>query len=252
MTTLFDCTLGGVLLSSLDESICVLDLREDAPKLRHATAAAWHDGLHLLDAQRESLTVRVSFLLADYDPVSRREALAALHAWACPGGILTVSDRPGQQLQVECDTLPMMSALCWSDEMSIDFTAYAVPFWETAEETSAATTGSAALTLPGTADDCPVCVEVANTGPDALTTLTLQCGDTQIAFEGLAIPPGIVLSLGYRDGLLYAEADGVSVLMQRTAASSDCLLADAGSAVSVAVTADQHVSAIFHGRGRFL
>lgn len=252
MINRFSCTLNGVSPQSVHSAIRVTDLTELPPRLRVTTVPTARHGLRLLRRVRESLTVRVSFLLADYDPVSRREALAALHAWACPGGILTVSDRPGQQLQVECDTLPMMSALCWSDEISIDFTAYAVPFWETAEETSTATTGSAALTLPGTADDCPVCVEVANTGPDALTALTLQCGDTQIAFEGLAIPPGIVLSLGYRNGLLYAEADGVSVLMQRTASSSDCLLADAGSAVSVAVTADQHVSAIFHGRGRFL
>lgn len=252
MTNRFSCTLNGVSPESLDAAIRVTDLTELPPRRRVVTAPTARHGLMLLRHVRESLTVRVSFLIAEYDPARRRALLAKLHAWADPGGILTVSDRPGQQLTVVCDTLPMLSALSWSDEVTIEFTAYRVPFWEYAEETTVATASHATLTLPGTADECPVGATVAHIGSEPLTTLSLQCGDTQMTFDALSLAPGGVFMLRMEDGLLRADADGESVLMKRTAYSSDLLLADCGTETAVSVTADQPVSAVFHARGRLL
>lgn len=252
MSNRFSCALNGISPERLDSAIRVTDLTELPPLYRVVTAPTLRHGLKLLRRVRERLTVRISFVIAEQDPARRRELLSQLHAWAEPGGVLSVSDRPGQRLIVTCDTLPMLSALCWTDEVQIEFTAYGVPFWEYEEETYVTTTGQAALLLPGTADECPVSVTVAHTGSGTLTTLALQCGDTQMTFEGLSLAPGGVFTLRYEEGLLHADAEGESVLMKRTGDSHDLLLADCGTAAAVSVTADQPVSAVFSGRGRLL
>lgn len=252
MNERFSCALNGVSPESIDSAVRVTDLTELPPRRRVVTAATAKHGLRLLRRVRESLTVRVSFLIAEYDPVKRREVLQRLHAWADGGGVLTTSDRPGQRLIVQCDTLPTMSALCWSDELYLEFTAYGVPFWELEEASSVTTDGIAALTLNGNVEECPVSAEVTNAGTEALTTVSLQCGGTQMTFEGLELAPDSVLVLAYEDGLLRAEAEGESVLMNRTDYSSDLLLADGGVETVVSVTADQPVSAVFHGKGRML
>lgn len=252
MSNRFSCTLNGVSPESIDAAIRVTDLTELPPVRRVVTAPTIRHGLQLLRRVRERLTVRVHFVIAEQDPVRRRSLLAQLHAWAEPGGVLTVSDRPGQRLGVCCDTLPMLSALCWSDEVTIDFTAYCVPFWEYEEETIVTTTSRTTLLLPGTADECPVNVVCANTGSAGLTTLTLGCGRTFMTFKNLNLAPGGVLTLQVTDGLLRADAGGTSSLMKRTADSSDLLLADCGIETPVIVTADQPVNACFHARGRLL
>nr|MBR4280922.1 hypothetical protein [Clostridia bacterium] len=248
----FSCALNGVTPESLDPAIRVTDLTELAPRCRVETLPAGRCGLRLLQRVRESLTVRVHLRIAEYDPARRRTLMAQLHAWAEGGGVLTTSDRPDQQLTVDYAALPALSALTWSDELSVDLTACAVPFWESQEQTSAATSGASSLALPGTAPDCPVGVAVTNNGTSALTTLTLTCGETQMTFSGLQLPASGIFTLHIADGLLRVDAAGESVLMHRSADSSDFLLADGGKATPVSVHADQPVSAVFSGRGRLL
>lgn len=252
MNERFSCALNGVSAESIDPAIRVTDLTELPPRRRVVTAPTIRHGLRLLQRVRESLTVRVSFLIAEYDPARRRELLQKLHGWAEAGGVLTTSDRPGLQLTVQCDTLPTMSALCWSDEMYLEFTAYGVPFWEYADLTQATTDSIATLNLPGNADECPVDVRITNAGTDALTTLTIACGETKMSFGDMHLAPGGVLALTNEDGLLRATAAGESALLNRTADSSDLLLAVAGQATPLRVTADQPVIAAFSGRGRVL
>lgn len=248
----FFCALNGVNPESIDATLRVTDITELPPRRRVVTAPTIRHGLRLLSRVRESLTIRIRFLIAQYDPARRRDLLQKLHAWADPGGILTTSDRPGQQLQVDCDTLPMLTALCWSDEISIEFTAYAVPFWEYAEETQVSSDEGTFLLLPGDAEEAPVSCDVTNQGAAPLTTLRLVCGDTQMCFEGLSIAPGDVFRLSVENGLLRAESGGESLLIHRTGDSDDLLLADCGMDAGISATGDQIVTAVFHARGRLL
>lgn len=252
MTTLFDCTLGGVLLSSLDESICVLDLREDAPKLRHATAAAWHDGLHLLDAQRESFTVRVDFAIHTPDPARRTQVLQAVCAWAMKGGVLTASSHPGQQLDVRCIALPAPAADDWLAPLTLVFTTTTVPFWEDANLTQVSSSGAAALLIPGTAGAVPVSTMVVNNGDAPITRLTLLCGDTQMVFEGISVPANSMFVMTQVGPVLRAYIGGQSVLSCRTAESDDSLLAVCGKSCTVQAIASQPATSIFMARGRYV
>lgn len=249
MNTRYSCALDGVSPERLDACILVTDITEMAPRCQVVTSATLRHGLRHLRRVRQSLTVRISFLLREYDPVQRRAAMQKLFAWAEGGGVLTTSDRPGQQLRVECDTLPAMSALCWLDEMSLSFTAYETPFWESAEMTESA---DGLLLLPGTADEAPVDAQIVHQGSGTLTEMTLRCGDTAISLQGLALSPGAEISIRADNGVLHILNSGESLLMHRTPESHDLLLAPCGVATTVSAEGDQPLSASFRARGRYL
>lgn len=252
MTNRFTCTLNGQGLEALDEAIRVTDLTELSPRYRMVTTPVL-GGMRMLSRVRESLTVRISMLIAEYDPARRRATLSKVNRWAARGGWLTVSDRPGQRLRVDYCTVPVMSALGWSDEIQLECTALTTPYWEEAEEHRAAASSDddGALTPGGTAESCPVHVDVRNNGEDDLTTLTIACGDTAMTFTGLQVSPGGMVNIAVTGGVLTAWAEGASILPRRTADSADLLLARCGQGNAVSVSGDQPVSAIFRARGRF-
>lgn len=252
MITRYSCALNGVSLDSLDAAIHITDITELPPQQRIVTASSAGHGLHVLRRVRERISVKISFLIREYDTVRRREVLQRVFAWANGGGSLTTGDRPGQQLTVLCDTLPGMSSLMWLDELTLSFTAYETPFWESVTRSSVTTGASAQLTLPGTADDCPVSCTVVNLGAEALTALTLQCGDTAMSFEKLSLSPGESLMLTAVGRSVTIQAAGKTALMNRTDESDDLLLALSGETTAVSVAADQAVAATFSARGRYL
>lgn len=247
----FDCELNSVSLSGLDERICILDIVEDAPKLRTAAAFLRTEGQRLLSQARESLSVRILLAIHDEEPVRRSTLLSLIRAWAEKGGFLTLSTRPEQQMQVICTAMPSLSAEEWTQEITLAFTSLATPYWEDAVHTEVVTDSQTTLTVPGTADSAPVDVIITNTGSETINDITVCCGISRIRFAGLALHAGSELLLVYSQGLLYAKADGYSIMKYRTADSSDLLLAPCGSSVIVSVEASQPVNAIFSARGRY-
>lgn len=252
MTTPYEITLNDIALSSLDETICVLDIREDAPVLRSTTADLYGGGKRLLRQERDSLSIQAAFSIQEPDVNRRGEIFRSVLAWADAGGTLTISGRPGQQLHVICTAPPVLHAEDWTETLTLTFTTTTTPYWEDTEVTYAAVPTVNALTLPGDGGDAPVSVYVANRGSAALTQLVLTCGDTRMAFGGLSVAAGATFRLLYEDGLLTAEAGGESLLRCRTADSDDLLLAPCGKSCVVRVSADQSVSAVFSARGRYL
>jgi len=77
MTTRYGCSLNGLALHDLDDSIYVLDIVESPPAVRLETAARpAGGGSHVLGMARQSLSVRVSFAIREYD-VARRKAVCS-------------------------------------------------------------------------------------------------------------------------------------------------------------------------------
>lgn len=248
----YECTLDGTRLSSLDESICILDICEDAPVMRVATLAMAGGGQRLLSRVRESLSVQVSFAIQEADIARRREIFHSVLGWAEKGGALVISSRPGQQLQVICTALPAIHTEDWAEPLRITFTTTAVPYWETIEFISVDLTETDTLTLPGNALAAPSAMMIVNNGDASITTLTLTCGETQMVFDGMELPAGGFFTLRQLENIVYAEADDVNVLPCRTADSDDLLLIPCGTACKVSVTADQPVDAALSARGRYL
>ena len=252
MTTQFDCALDGILLSSLDESICVLDIREDAPKLRTTSLIQYPEGHRLLQQQRESLSVQIRFSIHEEDPIRRREVAQAVHAWAAKGGLLTSSDRPGQQMAVLCTGYPATAAEDWTEVLTLVFTSARVPYWEDAELTAVVGSGTMTLTAPGTAKSTPVDVQIVNNAGMPLTKLMIRCGDTQMAFDGIEFTAGSSFLLTQSTGTLIARIGGKSVLPCRTPDSDDALLVPCGTSCTVSASADGALQTGFAVRGRYV
>lgn len=251
MTTLFDCALNGILLSSLNERICVLDIREDAPKLRTTALSLHPEGQHLLRQVRESLTLHVDFALHEEDPILRCKAMQTIHAWAVKGGMLTITSRAGQRLPVICADLPSLSGEDWTEKCTLTFQSTRVPYWEDANATTAAGSEVLTLNVPGTVESVPVDVLVINNTDETINRLTVRAGSTQMVFEGLVFEPGSMFLLIQSDGPLLAQIDGDSVLHCRTANSADQLLAPCGKNCTAYASASAPLQASFTVRGRY-
>ena len=86
------CALNGTTLRDLDARIHLLDVEELAPAVRTVTARRIGGGLHLLRRQREQLSLRVRFLIEEYDIATRHQLLHLVAAWAEAGGVLTLHE----------------------------------------------------------------------------------------------------------------------------------------------------------------
>lgn len=252
MTTIHDCALNGALLSGIDEAICVLDVREDAPRMHTAALALPGGGRQVLAQSRESLSIQVLFAVHEPDPVRRHEILRDVAVWAMQGGYFTISARPGQQLQCSCTALPAASAEDWTEALQLTFTSLRTPYWQDAVPTLCLAEGETRLSIPGTAEATPVNVQLHNDGEAPLTRLSLRCNASAMVFEGLSLPAGGTFRLRHEDGLLSATAEGESVLHARTPESPDALLAPCGDAALLHAEADQPVTVMYTVRGRYL
>lgn len=253
MTTLYDCALGGIALSSLDKSICVANVTEAAPVYRETFAPAWLEGQRLLRRVRERITVTVRFSIHEAGLARRNEVYRSICAWAEKGGALTIPDRPGLQLQVVCTALPDISSDDWLTDMTVVFTSHSVPWWESVKTAKAAGTEIMTLDVPGDApSDAPVEVMVLNQGTDTISRLTLHCGRTEMVFRDIILPAGSYFYLGYREGAVIAWIDGESVLTCRTPQSADKLLARCGDTTTVYADGEELLHATFTARGRYV
>lgn len=251
MTTQYTCALDGVSFSSLDGSIVILDITEDAPRMHEATLPLHTGGHRVLTSRRESITVRIRFAIHEESPSLRQAVMQSVRAWAMKGGKLTVSPRPGQRLTVTCTALPALSFRDWPEEMTIAFTSLYAPWWESTEQTTLSGTGEQTLLVPGTADYADMDVIVMNATATAVTALTIHCGESYMTFRDIMLPSGSQLVISHVRGSLTARLDGKSVLGCRTMDSSDELLLPCGESITLSVEAAVSLYAFFQVRGRY-
>ena len=115
MTTLFDCALNGVLLSSLSQRISVLDIQESTPKVHQTALTLFPEGRQQLQVRRDSITVKVLFAIHEEKPYLRTRVLERIRQWAAPGGVLTCTDHVDRQLTVICTGMPAITADNWTE-----------------------------------------------------------------------------------------------------------------------------------------
>ena len=251
MRTRYDVYMDNLPLSAVDPSIYVTDVQETQPSYdTTAMDRARGDGARVTRRVRDSLQVRVYFAVRETDVDRRRDIIQHAAAWAMGGRYLSLGDRPGQRLRVVCDTLPSVtSALRWTQDLIMVFTAYAMPYWEADTPIRASFTGksgTAAIRQAGTAP-CFLEADIAN------TSLSLTADGQKMAFSGLALGAGKTLTICYDENwILRAEVDGASVLALRTADSADDLILQPGKATTVTIEASHAVSVTLKARGLWL
>lgn len=252
--------LNGIALSSVDASIIVRPATEDMPNASLTYMVnAGRSGRHIAKNLRESKVIRVRFSIKGlYNLSERARIIDAVNAWAYNGGVLQISSRLGQQINVTCIKYAVTGEMMRPAEVyELEFEANVCPYWEAADRTRITITGtseSGQMTIPGAS---PTALEViATPATEALTSLTISVssaiGVSTISLTGLNVAAETALTIGYdANGFLTIAAGNTSLLDKRSAASSDELLASPGTA-TVTVTANTAVSAEIRTRGRWL
>lgn len=256
MRTRYIVALNGVELSALAPEIIVTDITHSAPVRELKTSdIAGRNGKLYTRTVTSSTGVTVYFEIHTQDVRRRALIMEDVQRWAMPGGVLTTGDRPDRRLGVVCESLPAVgSALKWTGSCSVGFTAYAVPFWEdeTPRSVSISGNGSKSLYVPGFAAPAGVEAKVKNTGSVAITSVRLTAGKTFMEFTGLSLASGQTMTVSHDErGLLTARIGEMSVLANRTAASSDELELEPGTTATLSVSTNGTASTTFEVRGRY-
>ena len=245
--------MDGVALSTLG-SILIQQVHEDAPTLEITEGdRPGRYGTLLLTRKRQALKVTIETALRErFDLALRSRLLEALAVWA-QGSILELSNHPERQLHVKCTGEPTLGTVRdYTENIRMEFTAHAVPYWEDKVSSGIALSGSSksgTLLIPGTVP-APVCMTVKPTG-GALTSFTVTVAGQQIALTGLNVPQNGILTFSRdkRDDMTIAY-NSVSQLSKRSAASADDLMAAPGNA-AVSFTANTASTVTFSVRGRW-
>ena len=256
-------------LSSLSNagvhSVGVIMQRDYQSLLDHlGSGKAWDlsrrsGGLHLLRRQREQLSLRVRFLIEEYDIAARHQLLHLVAAWAEAGGVLTLHEDGKRVLRVVCTQYPTMSTLNWLETLSLVFTAFSCPYWEDAAETSflmpnTSDAPSKLLAVPGDAPETPLNLLIRNIGDAAITALTVSAAG-KISFQGLTLASGAAIRIHHDAGVFAAEMvsddSTVSILPYRTPESADDLLLRPGVLNEIRVEAGSAAFVSGRCKGRY-
>lgn len=250
--TRYHVWLNGLGLQDIDPTVYITDVQEYAPEPLLTTAPrALGDGLHVLRQSRQSLSVAVRFALREYQPARRSAILQKIRGWAAQGGSLTTSQRPGQRLMVDPAALPAHSALRWTEELTLLFTARIAPYWEEAYPVQSSV--PITLTLPGDAPAAPMELRWPCTAT-ASADMTITTPLSSLSFHALPAIVGQELVISHKAGVLTAFIGETDVLPCRTPESSDDLLLPCGTPalVSVKVNGADAQGCTVSARGRWL
>ena len=251
--------VNQITIPAIGVRIHLLDVEELAPAVRTVTASRIGGGLHLLRRQREQLSLRVRFLIEEYDIAARHQLLHLVAAWAEAGGVLTLHEDGKRVLRVVCTQFPAMSTLNWLETLSLVFTAFSCPYWEDAAETSflmpnTSDAPSKLLAVPGDAPETPLNLLIRNIGDTAITTLTISAAG-KISFQGLTLAPGAAIRIHHNAGVFAAEMvsddSTVSILPYRTPDSADDLLLRPGVLNEIRVEAGSAAFVSGRCKGRY-
>lgn len=244
-----------------------LDAIHEAIVIRGVNTGIPHEGLEAVNrmggwGQRitrqhwESMDVTVTFAIdvPKWNLELRRQIWEDVISWAIGGGWLTVNFMPDRRFFADHVILPSSGDLwAWTDDFTITFRAYSVPFWQDVDPTAIAGRGvssfSGTLGVRGhfrTVAD----VTFKNTSGSTMTTFSITVGGRTIALTGISLANNadLVISHG-TDGLLRVTAGGVSVYNKITAESADDLYVDPGT-VNISMTAGKsgNVTVSVYGR----
>ena len=231
MMSRYKVYLNDVEISSIDDTIYVSDISYASVSLeRNTTKLGGRSGSY---AGKESLPdnrVTVSFAVRQYDTQARQSVVQAVNLWCMNGGWLKVSDRPDQRMYVRCSKPAVVpSVLRWTDNLSIELTAYDYPFWtDEIPSTEVLEVGNDYdVYAPGV---YRTDVEAVILPSEPITSFTIECGDTFFELSGISVPAGQPITISYTDDhhILQIESGGISLLNKRTPESSDDLVMNPG------------------------
>ena len=258
-------SLGGVQLDSLDNRILISGIDEAAGKDNiTAVSSANASGQRIVKTRRDTLDVTVKFMLniKNKKMKDRAALLEKINAWAAPGGWLKVNYRPERQLYVVLAQAPGGGDMFnWTNEFTMVFRAYAVPYWDDVTAAAVdnskkiAVSGSMSLVVPGSAETAAGAT-IENKSGKVITSLTLTIGGKTMKFsDSNLLPAGGTITIDHKRtaGQCFLRAYNAtrSVLRYRTKESADDFYIQPGK-VSISYSAQRAVKVTVKAKGRYL
>ena len=227
--------LGGTQLDSLDNRILISGIDEAAGKETiSAVSVGAGNGQRITGRRRDTLDITIKFTMniKNSDMAARSTLLDKVNKWAQPGGVLTVGHRSGKRLNVVLAQAPGGGDMFnWTNEYTVVFRAYTVPYWE------------------NTVAD----VTIVNKSGDTLDAVSLTINNCIIGFSGLGLANNGSLVIDHvTAGGVYAmraKIGTTSVLAKKTGADEFVMKPGANS---ISWTAGGDVAITVSARGRYL
>lgn len=258
-------SLNGVQLDELDERILITGIDEAAGKDSITAAGhAFGSGQRVVRKKRDTLDVTVKFALKirNDDMNAREELLETVNGWAANGGILRLEKRDNRRLYVVLAQAPGSGDMFnWSNEFTLVFRAYAMPYWEDdtvstfasgTKKEHAKNSGSFTMDVPGNTETVAN-ITVQNYSGAVINNITVKVGSSQIAFTGLNLPGNgsLVIDHVHNEERFYfrARIGSTSVMAKRTGA--DDFYVSPGTK-TVTFSADRAVIVTAGVRGRYI
>ena len=185
--------LNGVQLDEVDERIVISAVEPgEANENITSTESAAGYGSRITSGRRGMLDIIVKFRIlengrTESGMAARAAVLEAANAWARAGGIMTVNYKPNRRLNVTMEKPATEGSSLWdfSQEYTLAFRAYVIPYWEDENASTVTFGGSSAsgsryITLEGSAKTtCDVEIMTVRVGGNTMTFRSLGLGGSE-------------------------------------------------------------------------
>ena len=211
-------SLGGVQLDELDEHIVIRSINPGVPNEKLSTTDRMGGvGQRLTTQHWNSLDVNVTYAidLPRKKLKERKEIFDLVNSWALKGGWLKVNYIRARRLYIDKVIIPGSGDLYnWTNEYTITFRAYNVPFWTdtTAESVKKKITkGDIKITVPGQVQTV-LNATLQNVSGQTISDISIKTGKNTLTFKGINLGGSATLTISHgNDGLLRAKVGSTSV-----------------------------------------
>lgn len=249
--------LGGVQLDELHDAIVIRSIDPGVTKETvSAVTRMGGFGQRMTGQHWDTLEVSVSYAIdiPKREMGLRRQIFDAVNAWALKKGWLTVNWLENRRFYVDKVVLPGSGDMwAWTDEFTITFRAYNVPFWQDAlpAQVSSGTAASGSVTVQvGGNVQSVLDVTFQNRSGMTINSFWVQANGNRITLSSLGLGGSSALTINHgTDGLLRIKIGSTSVYQKYTGA--DDLFVNPGN-VGVTFAADRAGTLTVQSYGRWV
>ena len=249
-------SLGGQQLDELDERIVIRSVNPGVPnEALGATERMGGVGQRLTSQHWNSLDVIVTYAIdvPKTDLKTRKEIFDAVNSWALKGGWLKVNYIKNRRLYVDKVIVPGSGDLFnWTNEYTLTFRAYNVPFWtDTTPEsvTKQVSNGSISIDVPGQVQTV-LNATLQNVCGQTISDISIKVGKNTLKFAGINLGGTATLTISHgHDGLLRAKVGDTSVYNKIT--GGEDLYADPG-VNTVTIESKRALKVTIEATGRYV
>lgn len=249
--------LGGVQLDEIHEAIVIRSIDPGVPnETINAVERMGGYGQRITGQHWNTLDVQVSYAIdVPKDQMElRRQIFEAVNAWALRKGWLTVNYMTNRRMYVDKAVIPGSRDLWeWTNEFTITFRAYSVPFWQDEIPSQAvsgiAASGNVTVQVGGNVESV-LDATFQNKSGMTIQNFRITAAGNTIQLSGISLGGNASLSISHgTDGLLRIMKGSTSIYNKYTGA--DDLYVRPGWA-SVSYTADRAGILTVQNYGRYI